>query len=418
VSQEIPTPGQGVAEESITESEETHPTSERPSGRSVMREIAESSTLVVILAIVASLILSGVLILFADPEFRAALQYFFSRPADTFQAAATALGSAYSAIWEGAVFNAGGDTFAKQIAPFMQTLTMATPLIFAGLGIGIGFRAGLFNIGAQGQIIIGATLGAMVGFMWHLPFPLHLILAILGCAIGGAMWGFIPGWLKAKTGAHEVITTIMLNYIALNLVSWLLTLEAFQRPGSDNPQSPVIDDSAMYPKLFGSQFQLHWGFVLALLAAVFAWWLMERSTLGFQFRAVGANPSAARTAGMKVSTVTILVMVIAGALSGLAGSAQILGTQPSLTVGIAGSIGFDAITVALLGASRPVGIVLAATLFGGLKAAGPTLQVQAGLPIDIVLVIQSLIVLFIAAPPLVRFLFRLPTPRRVKEVVA
>ena len=160
------------------------------------------------------------------------------------------------------------------------------------------------------------------------------------------------------------------------------------------------------------------GIALSVGFLVFAWWLMERSTLGFQFRAVGANPSASKVAGMNVSRVTILVMVVAGAMAGLAASAQILGTQPSLTVGIAGSIGFDAITVALLGASRPLGIVLAATLFGGLKAAGPSLQVEAGLPIDIVLVIQSLIVLFIAAPPLIRFLFRLPTPRNPKEVTA
>ena len=386
--------------------------------RSLLREIAESSTLLIILAIVASLVISAVLILIADPDFRAALPYFFDRPADALSAGWQAVSSAYYAIFQGAFINTGGATFANKIAPFMQTLTMATPLIFAGLGLGIGFRAGLFNIGAQGQILIGATLGAMVGFMWHMPFPWHLILAVIGCVLGGALWGFIPGILKAKTGAHEVITTIMLNYIALNLVSWLLSLEAFQREGSDNPQSPVLDETAMYPKLFGGQFQLHWGFLVALLAAWFAWWLMERSTLGFQFRAVGANPSAAKTAGMKVSTITILVMVVAGSFSGLAASAQLLGTQPSLTVGIAGSIGFDAITVALLGASRPFGTVLAAILFGGLKAAGPALQVQAGLPVDIVLVIQSLIVLFIAAPPLVRYIFRLPTPRVVKEVAA
>ena len=393
------------------------PKNERDS-RSLLRDIAESSTLLIVLAIVASLILSGVLILFADEEFRTALQYFFSQPADAFSAAGDALGSAYSAIWQGAVYNGGADTFSAQIAPFMNTLTQATPLIFAGLGIGIGFRAGLFNIGAQGQVLLGATLGAMIGFMWHLPFPLHMIVAVIGCALGGALWGFIPGILKAKTGAHEVITTIMLNYVALNLVAYLLSLESFQREGSDNPQSPVVDSTAMYPKLFGGQYALNLSFVLALVAAVFAWWLMERSTLGFQFRAVGANPSASKVAGMNVSRVTILVMVVAGAMAGLAASAQILGTQPSLTVGIAGSIGFDAITVALLGASRPLGIVLAATLFGGLKAAGPSLQVEAGLPIDIVLVIQSLIVLFIAAPPLVRFLFRLPEPRNPKEVTA
>ncbi len=384
--------------------------------RSMLREIAESSALVIVLAIVASLLLGGILIVLADPDVQEAAGYFFSRPADTLSAAWDALSSAYSAMFAGAVYNANAATFAGAIKPFTQTLTVATPLIFAGLGLGMGFRAGLFNIGAQGQIIIGATLGAMVGFMWHLPVGLHLLVAILACVLGGSIWGFIPGFLKARTGAHEVITTIMLNYIALNLVAYLLTREAFQRPGSNNPQTPVIDESAQYPLILGSQFPLHLGFVLAIAAAFGVWWLMERSTLGFQFRAVGANPQAAKTAGMSVPRAIILVMTIAGALAGLAGSAQILGTQKSLTVDIAASFGFDAITVALLGRSRPVGIVLAAILFGGLRASGPTLQVQAGLPIDIVLVMQSLIVLFIAAPPLVRFLFRLPSPRVVKEV--
>jgi len=393
-----------------------HPASRADESRSMLRQITESSTLVVFLAIAASLIIGGVLIVLASEEVRTTSGYFFSRPGDTLSAMWNAVSGAYSAMWSGAFFNADADDLAGKIYPFMQTLTMATPLILAGLGLGIGFRAGLFNIGAQGQIVIGATLGAMAGFMWHLPIGLHLLVAVLGCALGGALWGFIPGILKAKTGAHEVITTIMLNYIALNLVGYLLSLDAFQRPGSDNPQSPIVDASAQYPEIFGSQFPLHLGFVVALLAAWGVWWLMERSTLGFQFRAVGANPAASRTAGMSVAKSTVLVMVVAGGLAGLAGSAQILGTQPTLTTGIAASFGFDAITVALLGRSRPLGIVFAAILFGGLKASGPALQVQAGLPIDIVLVVQSLIVLFIAAPPLVRFLFRLPTPKNEKEV--
>ncbi|GMA34847.1 ABC transporter permease [Demequina litorisediminis] len=276
----------------------------------------------------------------------------------------------------------------------------------------------MFNIGAQGQIIMGSFLGAWVGFAWHLPMGLHLVVAVLGCALGGAIWGFIPGILKAKTGAHEVIVTIMLNYVALNLVAYLLSLDAFQREGQDNPISPFVDESAQYPLLLGEQFPLHWGFVLALVCAGGVWWLMERSTLGFEFRAVGANPNAARTAGMNVAKATVLVMVVAGALAGLAGSAQVLGTEKNLTLSTAGSIGFDAITVALLGRSRPVGTVLAAILFGGLKASGPTLQVQAGLPVDIVFVIQATIVLFIAAPPLVRSIFRLPAPAHEKEVAA
>ncbi|WP_062208943.1 ABC transporter permease [Demequina oxidasica] len=408
---DAPTPG--VTGES---GEGGEPTTRSEDARSMLRQITESSTLVVILAIVASLIIGGILIILASEEVRTTAGYFFSRPGDMLSAMWNAVSSAYSAMWNGAFFNADADSFSGMIRPFINTLTMATPLIFAGLGLGIGFRAGLFNIGAQGQIIMGATLGAMVGFMWHLPPGLHLIVAVLGCALGGAIWGFIPGILKAKTGAHEVITTIMLNYIALNFLAYLLTLDAFQRPGSDNPQSPILDSSSQYPQVFGAQYPLHLGFFVALFAAWGVWWLMERSTLGFQFRAVGANPSASRTAGMSVAKSTVLVMVIAGALAGLAGSGQILGTQPSLTTGIAASFGFDAITVALLGRSRPLGIVFAAILFGGLKASGPALQVQAGLPIDIVLVVQSLIVLFIAAPPLVRFLFRLPTPKNEKEV--
>lgn len=384
----------------------------------VLREIVDSSSLVVFAAIVASLILGGVLIVLSSDEVASAAGYFFSRPADTFSAIGNSLSSAYSAMFDGAIYNVDANSFTNGIKPLTQTLTMATPLIFAGLGLGIGFRAGLFNIGAQGQIIIGATLGAFVGFTWHLPVLLHLVVAILGTIIGGALWGFIPGILKAATGAHEVIVTIMLNYIALNLLGFLLSKEAFQKEGSDNPISPAVDANAQYPKLLGDQFPLHWGFVLALVAAVGVWWLMERSTWGLQFRAVGANPRAAKTAGMNVPLTYVMVLSIAGALAGLAGSAQVLGTQPSLTDNVAASFGFDAITVALLGRSRPLGIVLAAILFGGLNASGPSLQVQAGLPIDVVLVVQSLIVLFIAAPPLVRFLFRLPEPRRVKEVTA
>ena len=398
------------------EGSDGHPSSRSDDARSMLRQVTESSTIVVALAILASLILGGVLIVLASEEVRTTAGYFFSRPGDTLSAMWNSVSGAYVAMWNGAFFNGDADDFSGKIYPFMQTLTMATPLIFAGLGIGIGFRAGFFNIGAQGQIVIGATLGAMVGFMWHLPTGLHLIVAVLGSGLGGAIWGFIPGILKAKTGAHEVITTIMLNYIALNLVGYLLSLNAFQRPGSDNPQSPIVDATAQYPQIFGSQFPLHLGFIVALLAAWGVWWLMERSTLGFEFRAVGASPAASRTAGMSVAKSTVLVMVIAGGLAGLAGSAQILGTQPTLTTGIAASFGFDAITVALLGRSRPLGTVFAAILFGGLKASGPALQVQAGLPIDIVLVVQSLIVLFIAAPPLVRFLFRLPTPKNEKEV--
>ncbi len=386
--------------------------------RSLLRSIVESNGLVVFLAIVAALVVGAVLVVFADEGVQDTAGYFFSRPTDMLSAAWTAIADAYVAMFQGSIYNLRADSFSAAIKPLTNSLTFSAPLIFAGLGLGVGFRAGLFNIGAQGQVILGAIMAGFVGFAFHLPFGIHLALAVVGAILGGALWGFIPGLLKATTGAHEVIVTIMLNYVGLYLLAWLLGLESWQAPGSGNPKSPPIDETAQWPSLLGDSYGLHWGFVAALLAAWGVWWLMERSTWGFTFRAVGANPSAATIAGMNVKVTYVLVMVVAGTLAGLAGGTQVLGTEKALTTGIAGSIGFDAITVALLGRSRPAGIVAAGILFGGLRASGPTLQVQAGLPIDIVLVIQSVIVLFIAAPPLVRFLFRLPNPRLVKEVTA
>ncbi len=386
--------------------------------RSFFRAVVESNGLVVFLAIVAALVVGAVLVVSADQAVQDSAGYFFSRPTDMLSAAWTAISDAYVAMFQGSIYNLQADSFSGAIKPLTNSLTFSAPLIFAGLGLGVGFRAGLFNIGAQGQVILGAIMAGFIGFQFHLPLGIHLALAVIGAILGGALWGFIPGLLKATTGAHEVIVTIMLNYVGLYLLSWLLSLKSFQVPGSGNPKSPPIDTNAQWPKLLGDNFGLHWGFVAALLAAWGVWWLMERSTWGFTFRAVGANPSAATNAGMNVKMTYVLVMVIAGTLAGLAGGTQVLGTEKALTTGIAGSIGFDAITVALLGRSRPAGIVAAGILFGGLRASGPTLQVQAGLPIDIVLVIQSVIVLFIAAPPLVRFLFRLPDPRLVKEVTA
>ncbi|WP_371810589.1 ABC transporter permease [Cellulosimicrobium sp. 72-3] len=383
---------------------------ETPAGQGVLREMLESSWLVSLLAIVAALILGGVLIAAADPAVQEAASYFFARPSDFFQAVWDAVFGAYAALFQGAVLNVDAPDVSRALRPLTETMTVATPLILAGLGLGIGFRAGLFNIGAQGQIILGGIFAGFVGWTFALPPGLHLLLAVLGAALGGALWASIAGVLKARTGAHEVIVTIMLNNIAIYLVAYLLTTKPFQAPGSSNPISPRIPGNAQFPLLLGEGFRLHAGFVLALLVAVGVWWLMERSTLGFRFRAVGENPHAARTAGMSVPWTTVWVMAIAGALAGLAGSAQVLGTEHVLTAGVAASFGFDAITVALLGRSRPLGTVLAGLLFGALRAGGFVMQARTGTPIDIVLVVQSLIVLFIAAPPLVRAIFRLPTP--------
>lgn len=378
--------------------------------RRALHEMLTSNWIVTVLAIVLALVIGGVLIALADPEVQAAAQYFFARPSDFFSAAWTAVSEAYAALFAGAIYDPRAETFQQAIRPLTESLTVAVPLILAGLGLAIGFRAGLFNIGAQGQIILGGIFAGFIGFTFSLPFPLHLLLGVIGAALGGALWAGIAGVLKARTGAHEVIVTIMLNNIAIFLIAYLLSLDAFQRPGSNNPVSPPIPDSAAYPLLLGPSYRLHLGFLLAIAAAFFTWWLMERSTIGFRFRAVGANPHAARTAGISVNSTYVWVMLVSGAFAGLAGSVQVLGTERVLTAGVAASYGFDAITVALLGRSKPLGTFMAGILFGGLRAGGVVMQARTGTPIDIVLVVQSLIVLFIAAPPLVRAVFRLPAP--------
>jgi len=393
---------------------------------SILREMLASSWLVTTLAIVLALVISGVLIAAADTTVQSTATYLFARPTDFLSAAWHAVSGAYAALFQGSIFDTSAPTFARAIKPFTETMTVAVPIILAGLGLGIGFRAGMFNIGAQGQIILGAVFGGYIGFAFSLPVGLHLLLAVVGAAIGGGLWAGIAGFLKARTGANEVIVTIMLNNIAIYLIGYLLTTSAFQRPGSNNPISPPIKSTALYPNLLGDQFRLHAGFLVAIAATVFVWWLMDRSTIGFRFRAVGANSKAARTAGISVNANYIWVMVIAGALAGLAGSAQVLGTEKVLSIDVAASFGFDAITVALLGRSKPFGTFMAGLLFGALRAGGFAMQARTGTPIDIVLVVQSLIVLFIAAPPLVRSVFRLSTSpgksrrsrRTVKEVAA
>jgi simple sugar transport system permease protein len=331
---------------------------------------------------------------------------------DTITAAFNAVVEAYTALFEGAVINFSAWNVADAIKPLTETLTNSAPLIFAGLSVALAFRAGLFNIGAQGQLTIGAIVSCYIGFAWSLPWGIHMLVAVAGGFIGGALWGSIAGVLKAKAGAHEVIVTIMLNYIALYTLSYVLKQSWMQVPGTGVPESPDVKDTAEFFLILGSQYRLHVGFIFALLAAYLVWWLLERSTLGFEYRAVGANPHAARTAGINVSAAIIGVFVIAGGLAGLAGANQVLGTEHRLGMGIAGNIGFDAITVALLGKSKPLGVVLAGILLGGLRAGASVMQGRTGTPVDIVLVVQSLIVLFLAAPPLVRKIFRMDRKKK------
>jgi simple sugar transport system permease protein len=362
--------------------------------------------MVTVLSVVLALLIGALLIIVSDPQVQEPAGYFFSRPGDTFSAAWQSVSGAYVALFEGSLINFEEYTVGRALRPFGETLTYATPLIAAGLAVALPFRAGLFNIGAEGQIILGAIFAGYIGFAINLPIVVHVAVAVVAGLVGGAIWAGIVGVLKAKTGAHEVIVTIMLNNIARFLLIYLLATSAFQRPGRADPISPFVHPSAELPRFFEGT-RLHAGFLLAILAAVFVWWLLDRSTLGFRLRAVGYNPNAATTAGMSVSGTYIAVFVIAGALAGLAGASQALGTERHINTGISGGLGFDAITVALLGRANPWGTIAAGILFGALRAGGVTMQARTGTPIDIVLVVQALIVLFIAAPPLVRAIFRI-----------
>lgn len=381
-----------------------------------MREIVGGSAMISVLAVVLAMVAGGILIALTDDKVTAAAGYFFARPADLFKAVWDSVSGAYTSLFQGAVYNFRRPGFIAGIKPLTETLTFATPLIAAGLGVGLAFRVGLFNIGGRGQMLIAAACAGWVSWSFELPYGLHLILAVAAGIIGGAVWGGIVGLLKARTGAHEVIVTIMLNFVALYLISFMLkTPGLLQAPGSNNPKTPAALPTAVFPDLLGPQFNLHWGFIFVIAATVYVWYLLNRSNLGFQFRAVGENPNAARVAGISVNKMYVYAMLLSGGLVGLAGVAQVLGTVTTgFSSGIDAGIGFDAITVALLGRSKPWGIFFAGILFGAFKAGGFAMQASEGIPIDIVVVIQSLIVLFIAAPPLVRAVFHLPKPSGVR----
>ncbi|MEV4687594.1 ABC transporter permease [Microbacterium sp. LWH3-1.2] len=376
-----------------------------------IKELLRSNWVTTVLAIVVAMVVGGVLMALTDEDVQAASGYFFARPGDTIGAVWNAVYGGYEALFRGAIYNPRANDFATQIRPLTNTLGFAAPLIAAGLGVALAFRVGLFNIGGRGQILIACATAALFTFNLNLPMFLQLPLTLAAGIAGGAIWGGIVGVLKARTGAHEVILTIMLNYVAFYLVTWMVrTPGILQRPAGDQPISSATPANAQFPDLLGPRFPLlDWGFVLVIAATVFVWWLVERSSLGFRLRAVGENPHAARASGISVQRMYIYAMLFAGGLAGLAGMNQI---QGSVTTGFDGfidaGIGFDAITVALLGRSRAWGVFAAGILFGALKAGSFTMQASQGIPVDIVLVVQSLIVLFIAAPPLIRTIFFLP----------
>jgi general nucleoside transport system permease protein len=305
------------------------------------------------------------------------------------------------------LFSTGETTgLLRAIYPITESLVAATPYIFAGLSVALGFRCGLFNIGAEGQFFIGALCSAYVGYsLTGLPAYIHLPLALLGGAAGGALWGVIPGYLKARFGAHEVVNTIMMNWIAFKLSDWLLN--GPMKASGFRPVTPTIESTAELPRFFPDPIRLNWGLILAFVVAYALYWFLFKTTLGFEIRSVGANPDAAKYAGMSIVRNIVLVMAMAGGLAGLAGSAQVLGVDHWVGQGFSAGYGFDAIALALLGRSHPLGVVLSALLFGFLRSGATRMQSMAGIPIDIISIIQGLVIIFIAAPDIIRWLYRI-----------
>lgn len=398
--------------------------SEPPKGQGLNHVIIQAVTqgspaVTTTLAILAALVIGALIIAFSNTQVLHEWSTFFSNPGAAISAAWDSVAAAYSALFEGAIFNPHtiaaafhGGSVGAIFYPLSQTASQATPLILTGLSVALAFRAGLFNIGAASQWIGGAIVVTYLGFAVNLPLVIHAIVCLIGGFVGGAVLGWLVGDLKARTGAHEVIVTIMLNYVMYNLLSYLLgTPTALQLPHQSNLISPTIASNAQLPHVGGPPPQVGVGFLVALAAAGGMWWLLARSTTGFQFRAVGANPSAARTAGMSVGRTWVLAMALAGGLAGLSGAVTIQGTFYSLNFQSYGTYGIDGITVALLGRARPLGVVLAGLLFGALNAGSTVMQAATSVPVDITEVIQGLIVLFVAAPPLIRAVFRLRQAR-------
>jgi ABC-type uncharacterized transport system permease subunit len=385
---------------------------DRPTLQEVLHDIATGGPLRIFLAVILSLIVGSLLVIFTDENVLDTLGYFGSRPSDFFGAAGKSASDAAQALFRGSIYNYNAASFETAIRPLTESLRFAGPLIAAGLGIALGFRVGLFNIGGTGQLLMGAAFAGFASFQFQLPYGIHLIVAMIFGFIGAGIWAGIVGFLKAYTGAHEVIVTIMLNYVAIGIVTYLMrTPVLHDMESGSNPTTRPPEVTAQLPTLLGGGFNLHLGFILALVAVGVYWWIMERSTLGFRLRMVGINPDAARTAGINVNRIFITAMVLSGLFVGLAGINQALGRHGSFSPSVDSGIGFDAITVALLGGSRAFGVMFAGLLFGAMKAAGPTMQIQDVAP-EVLTVVQSLIVLFVAAPPLVRAIFRfLPEPR-------
>lgn len=377
------------------------------------------------LAILTGLLIGGILIAATSESVYAGFSVSIW---NGFAAIGKEIGTAYFSLFTGSLGNpvtiiqalqSGNATDIRfALNPLLESLVKSTPYIFAGLACALAFRAGLFNIGVEGQLFIGAAAATFVGYsIKGLPSYIHMPLAILAGAVAGALWAIIPGLLKAWTGGHEVINCIMMNYIAYRLTTYLLTGPMTRPGGGGMPLSPMIEKSAYIPQFFQSPIRFHLGFFIALAFAVLVWWILFKTTWGLNLRTVGTNPRAAKYAGLNITKTIIVGMAMSGALAGLAGANEILAVNHSMAIGLSSGYGFDSIALALLGNSHPFGVVLAALLFGVLKNGATRMMVVSSIPIDIVTIIQALILIFIAAPAIIRAIFHLRSSKEDAAIV-
>jgi len=384
-----------------------------------LKEILSGGLTRTVVSVILGFAVGAFFMIISNREFLQSIGYFFADPLLSLRAAGDVVGAGYGALIQGSIYNANAATFEGAIRPFTETLRLGGPLIAAGLGIGLGFRVGLFNIGGTGQLVSGLIWATFVATRMELPPVIHFVVAIVAAIVGAALVGAFVGFLKARTGANEVITTIMLNYIIVSFFNFLLTDNSMLQgatAGGYTKSDPAFE-SARLPYLFGESYALNLGFVLSIAAVVVYWWLMERSTIGFRLRAVGFNPSAAKTAGINVERTYVLALGLSAAFVGIAGANQALSSTGGVTPTSHAGIGFDAITVALLGGSSASGVLLAGLLFGAFKAGSSAIQIV-GISPDVLGIVQGAIVLFIAAPPLIRAIFRLPPPQTTSMLSA
>jgi ABC-type uncharacterized transport system permease subunit len=383
-----------------------------------LEEVSRSSLTYIILAIFTGLILGGIIAAATTQDIYDAFdESFFGG----IGASLKFIWKTYSSLFLGSVgspskmvsslFSGDRDAMRTAFKPFLESLVVTTPYLLTGVAVALGFQAGVFNIGGEGQLFMGSIMAGWAGWTFKgLPSIIHVPLALLIGILAGALWGFIPGWLKAKTGSHEVINTIMMNYIAFNLSQYLI-VGPFQDP-NESFKTRFIEESAHLFRFFEDPLRLHIGLIIALAIAVLAWYILYKTTWGFELRIVGLNPNASKYAGVNSSLITILALTISGAIAGLAGSVEMLGVNFRAVQSLTTGYGFDAIAIALLAKNNPLLVIITAMLFGFMRQGSRVMQINTGIPIDIISILQAFILFFIAAPAIIRSIYHLKEPKQ------